>query len=140
MFISEFDFYADNAEVKAPAGWKCSRWWPGTGSRAMVFAWRSRTPYRVWEPTWEGRTGAMRTQSPSRAIDVTVVGVHAKHGEGLPETLREAKAQWQKRDRRSKTMFVGDWNVDYLSTQDAVERVEEQEGHGELTSQRDRRD
>ena len=110
MFISEFDFYQDHGDVRAPSGWQVSRWWPGPGSRAMAWIWRANSAYIVAQPTWEGRAGALRLRTRTGETDMTIIGVHCGHEEGLIDTLREARDLWRKRCRKSKVVWVGDWN------------------------------
>ena len=90
---------------------------PGKGSRAMRWIIRAHYNRAVRSCVWRGRCGAIHIHTAN--INIYAIGLHAAHGDGLPESLRDVAVLAKGRPWGAKLLILGDWNVDLLPAHSA---------------------
>ena len=115
LFVTELDFHADHREAEQPDNYTIWRHWPGEGSRACAFIIPDWFRDAVFQPAWEGRSGALRVKAGSDPkYSLWVVGVHGAHGDLFDQTLVDLTSLLSAKHRLAQIVCVGDWNVDQL--------------------------
>ena len=116
VFISESDFFAeknDQIDLSPHLTW---RHYPGEGSRAMRFVLRRDFTHLFQSIQWQGRCGLLTLSSGLRCDQgfASFLGVHGAHGDLLEDTLAAASCLLGLRRPGTKTLVLGDTNVDFL--------------------------
>ena len=118
MFVSESDVAAQHQNDH---NYSCAhiqhRHHPGKGSRAMRWIIRAHYSRAVRKCVWRGRCGAIHIHTAS--TNIYAIGLHAAHGDGLPETLRDVAVLAKGRPWGARLLILGDWNVDLLPSHSA---------------------
>ena len=139
LFFSEADYHSVwNFDVDVTPH-RTERYWPGEGSRALRFIVHSRLDNLRRRITWGGRAGCLELSSGfgrGRHRDsLTTLGVHGPHCDGeFPDFFSDISWLLAGRPQKSKTIAVGDWNIDELPnfSGDPFRDVSERSNHHAL--------
>ena len=113
IFICEFDGSLGVRDVSCAEGHFIFRHWPGPGSYSIAFIMHKRFRYALRSVVPPGR--ALRAYFKSdMSLDLTVIGVHGGHGDGLQGSLADLSYLLRSSNRFSSKVIIGDHNVDIL--------------------------